>query len=177
MTILHIIIDGYNLIRQSPTLSRIDSRDLQKGREVLLNRLAAYRRAKPHAVTVVFDGADAPSYYQHRDRVGGVDVRFSGPGEIADTVIRQLALQKREKALVVTSDREIVAFVESAGAAAISSREFEERMAQVLMMENPAGGGDEDESDAPWSGTTKKKGPGRKPSKKERRTRTRVDKL
>ncbi|MFZ5565332.1 MAG: NYN domain-containing protein [Thermodesulfobacteriota bacterium] len=176
MTTLHIIIDGYNLIRQSPTLSRIDSRDLQKGREVLLNRLAAYRRVRPHTVTVVFDGADAPAYYQHRDRVGGIDVRFSAPGQTADAVVRDLALAKREKALVVTSDREIVTAVEAAGAAAVSSREFEEHVNQALMMEAREGAGEED-ADVSWSGTTKKKGPGRRLSKKERRTRTRVGKL
>jgi len=32
---LHLIIDGYNLIRQSPYLADIDARDLEAGREAL----------------------------------------------------------------------------------------------------------------------------------------------
>jgi len=57
---LHLIIDGYNLIRQSLELSELDARDLALGREALLARLAAYRRARPaHLVTVIFDGREA----------------------------------------------------------------------------------------------------------------------
>lgn len=172
----HIIIDGYNLIRQSPTLSRIDQQNLQQGREALVTRLVAYKRIKAHTITVVFDGMDAPSYYQHRDRVGGIDVRFSGPGQTADSVIRKMTTEKREKALVVSSDRGITDFAQSAGAAIIGSREFEDRMSQAMMMD-AAGMADEETSDGPWTGTTKKKGPGRRLSKKERKSRTRVEKL
>ena len=37
---LHLIIDGYNLIRQSPWLSLLDARDLEEGREALLQSLS-----------------------------------------------------------------------------------------------------------------------------------------
>ncbi|MDY6831343.1 MAG: NYN domain-containing protein [Thermodesulfobacteriota bacterium] len=173
---LHIIIDGYNLIRQSPVLSRIDQQDLQQGREALLENLVSYKRIKAHAITVVFDGMDAPSYYSHRDRVGGIDVRFSGPGQTADSVIRKMAAEKREKALVVSSDRGITDFARSAGAAIIASREFEDRMAQAMMMD-AAGMAEEDGAFSPWSGTTKKKGPGHRLSKKQRKSRTKTEKL
>ena len=47
---LHLIIDGYNLIRQSAELSRIDRQDITAGRDALLGHLAGYRRLKtpPH---------------------------------------------------------------------------------------------------------------------------------
>ncbi|MCD4762468.1 MAG: NYN domain-containing protein, partial [Desulfobacterales bacterium] len=45
---LHIIIDGYNLIRQSTTLSDLDGQDIQLGREALLNMLVAYKKIKHH---------------------------------------------------------------------------------------------------------------------------------
>jgi len=54
----HIIIDGYNLIRQSCTLAAFDQKDLQLGREVLLDKLAAYKKIKHHKITVVFDAAN-----------------------------------------------------------------------------------------------------------------------
>ena len=53
---LHIIIDGYNLIRQSGQLSMLDMQDLQLGREALVDMLAAYKRFKAHRITVVCDG-------------------------------------------------------------------------------------------------------------------------
>ena len=47
---LHLIIDGYNLIRQSAHLAELDRRDLQQGREALVGALAAYRRIRRHRV-------------------------------------------------------------------------------------------------------------------------------
>jgi predicted RNA-binding protein with PIN domain len=41
---VHIVIDGYNLIRQSPTLSAIEHRSLEEGREALLQRLVSYKK-------------------------------------------------------------------------------------------------------------------------------------
>ncbi|NQT68664.1 MAG: NYN domain-containing protein, partial [Desulfobacteraceae bacterium] len=58
---IHIIIDGYNLIRQSNFFSTIDRRDMQLGRETLIETLAAYKGIKGHKITVVFDGAQAHS--------------------------------------------------------------------------------------------------------------------
>ena len=54
---IHIIIDGYNLIRQSTTLSALDQQDIMLGREALVDTLAAYRKIKHHRITVVFDGS------------------------------------------------------------------------------------------------------------------------
>jgi hypothetical protein len=73
---VHIIIDGYNLIRQSAELSPLDRIDLQQGREALLELLAAYKKIKRHHITVVFDGTDAYSLYRQRDQVKGIKVLF-----------------------------------------------------------------------------------------------------
>jgi predicted RNA-binding protein with PIN domain len=69
---IHIIIDGYNLIRQSNSLSDLDRQDIQLGREALLDMLAAYQRIKRHMITVVFDGTNAPPFSQHENRVKGI---------------------------------------------------------------------------------------------------------
>jgi len=60
---IHIIIDGYNLIRQSNSLSILDMQDIQLGREALVDMLAAYKKVKPHRITVVFDGTTAPPLF------------------------------------------------------------------------------------------------------------------
>jgi hypothetical protein len=59
---IHIIIDGYNLIRQSGYLSNLDLQDIQYGRQALIDMLAAYKKIKAHRITIVFDGTRAPQF-------------------------------------------------------------------------------------------------------------------
>jgi predicted RNA-binding protein with PIN domain len=171
---LHLIIDGYNLIRQSPELGRIDRRDITAGRTALLERLAAYRRLKPYPITVVFDGAGAPEATPERDRVKGVRVVFSRHGETADAVIARLARQDAERAIVVTSDRGLARLADAAGATVIDALEFEGRVAMALAL-----GGDEPRAEvAPERRvSTRKKGEGRRLPKKMRQTRKKAEKL
>jgi len=85
----HLLIDGYNLIRQSPELRRFDKKGLEQGREMLLKELLAYQRMKKHAMTVVFDGWIEGHFSESHARVGGIAVIFSRRGEKADEVIKR----------------------------------------------------------------------------------------
>jgi uncharacterized protein len=172
---LHIIIDGYNLIRQSNALSCLDQQDIQMGREALINSLASYKRIKGHRITVVFDGTDAEVFSQTRDQIKGIDIRFSRTGEQADAVIKRLAAQFGEKALVVTSDRDVADFAALKGATPISSPEFEERLMMAAYLEIK--GADDIQEDSGWNPTTRKKGPQRRLSKKDRRRKVKLRKL
>lgn len=171
---IHIIVDGYNLIRQSNTLSRLDDEDIQLGRDALIERLAAYRRSKHHKITVVFDGANAPPFSQHNRQTKGIKVKFSRNEESADTVIKRMVGREREKALVVSSDLAVVNFSASKGAATISSSEFEGKMEMAAYI--TAKGNEAEEQDG-WIPTTKKKGPSKRLSKKKRRDRIKIRKL
>ena len=91
---IHIIIDGYNLIRQSNRLSILDLQDIQLGRDALVDMLAAYKKVKSHRITVVFDGTRAPLFSQQRTRLKGITVIFSHKGESADTVIKKWPVKK-----------------------------------------------------------------------------------
>jgi predicted RNA-binding protein with PIN domain len=173
---IHIIIDGYNMIRQSPELGVIDQEDIQKGREALIALLAAYKKVKGHSITVVFDGMDAPLLSSRQDRIKGIRIKFSRPGESADAVIKRMAARNKEKAVIVTSDRDIMNFSASQGAAVIASPEFEDRV--LLARQAAAKGGDGvAEEETGWTPTTKKKGPRRRLSKKDRRSRIKAKKL
>jgi len=172
---IHIIIDGYNLIRQSPELAGMDRQDLQLGRDTLVDMLAAYKKLKPHKITVVFDGTAEPSLYGSRDRAKGIAIRYSHGGESADDVIRRMANRERAKALVVSSDREVMAAAESAGATVMDSAAFEEKMAMARYL-GLKGGGETSES-AGWVPTTRKKGPSRRLPKRKRRAKARTQKL
>jgi len=172
---IHIIIDGYNLIRQSPELAGLDRQDLQLGRDALVDMLVAYKKIKAHRITVVFDGSAGPTPYGQRDHVKGIAVRFSQGGESADDVIRRMARHEQAKALVVSSDREVMAAAESFGATVVESGAFEDKIAMAAYMDQK-GDGEVVESRG-WVPTTRKKGPRRRLSKRKRKTHARMRKL
>lgn len=171
---LHIIIDGYNLIRQSSQWSLLDMQDIELGREALLEALAEYKREKSHRITVVFDAAEAPSFIRENNIVCGVSVKFSRPGESADSVIKRMAAQLGQKALVVSSDRDITNYASRQGASIIESPDFEMKVSLAAYGET--GGGERDETTG-WSLTTKKKGPARRLPKQQRRNLSEIRKL
>jgi len=105
----------------------LDWADLEAGRDALLQELAAYRRARGHDITVVFDGREqgggsSPS------RAAGITLRYSRQGETADEVIGRLAAEGRERAVVVSSDRAVMGEARRHGAACLSSAEFLDRL-------------------------------------------------
>lgn len=171
---IHIIIDGYNLIRQSKSFGALDRQDLQLGREALLDMLSAYKRIKRHTITVVFDGTKAPTFSLHKDQIKGIKVKFSRRGEFADAVIKRMAAKLREKAMVVSSDLDVIHFSASKGSATIDSPGFEEKMAMAVYTDTK---GMESEEAVGWIPTTKKKGPGRRLSKRQRHSRVKIKKL
>ncbi|MBW2060099.1 MAG: NYN domain-containing protein [Deltaproteobacteria bacterium] len=172
---LHLIIDGYNFIRQSQSLSRQEARGLGFGREALLARLASYRRIKPHPVTVVFDAAEGPIQRQTAEKTRGIKVVYSSARETADQVIIRLARRMGSQAVVVSSDQALCQAVEAAGATAVSSPEFEERMEQASCSDKK--GVEEEEEDYQPSRSTRKKGPARRPSRAARRRKSRLSKI
>lgn len=171
---LHIIIDGYNLIRQTPRLASYDRQDIELGRQILIEELAHYKRTKHHRITVVFDGAQASLFSQSRDRISGIDIQFSRPEQTADTLIKKLAAKEKQKALVVSSDREIVEYAISHGAAVIRSQDFGEKIVSTARGQNNVSNSFDDKS---WNPSTKKKGPSRRLSKRERKNRLKISKL
>lgn len=172
---LHIVIDGYNLIRQSSRFATIEQQDLQSGREALVDALAEYKRVKHHAITIVFDGTKAPTGMPRKDRIKGINLRFSRMGETADTVIKRIAAREKQKLLVVTSDNEILNYAEAMGAAVISAPEFDERLIMTQYLDSKGGEFVDETKDRPFS--TKKKGPPRRLPKSKRRMVRRISKI
>ena len=166
---MHLIIDGYNVIRQSQELQLLDARELEAGREALLARLAAYRERHRHKITVVFDGWLGGAPNETRDRRQGMLIIYSRLGEKADAVIKRLLAADRQRAVVVTSDREIQAWAQGVGAAWITAGQFE--MQHLLAREGEAA---EESDDA---GRHLKKGPARRLPKAQRRRQQRLKKL
>jgi len=179
---MHIIIDGYNLIRQSETFRRFERQSLENGRQALLQQVSLYRKQKGHRITVVFDGWENGSPFEERDRQGGIAVVYSRRGEKADEVIKRMVLQKGEETVVVTSDRDIAGFVTRKGATALNSLEFEAVIIRTAMSATLSAAAGytpekEEEENSRESGGTRKKGPSRRLSRREKAALTRIKKL
>jgi predicted RNA-binding protein with PIN domain len=173
-----IIIDGYNLIRQSESLRHFERFSLEEGRKELLRRLSLFKRRRGHAVTVVFDGWISGSAREERHNEGGITVIYSKRGEKADEVIKRLAMKGGSALTVVTSDRNIADFISRRGGVAIASPEFEHRISIVETDSSFSEGMEYHEEMSDGHGTSrKKKGPSRRLSKKQRRAAARLRKL
>ena len=164
---MRILVDGYNVIRRLPELRAVERAEgLAAGREALCAHLRAYRRARGHAITVVFDGAGGTGASS-----GGLTVRFSRAGETADAVIARLLEAGGSGAVVVSSDTAVAAAARRAGAAAVTAEEFGARLEAVAI--GALKGAEEESPPAPAKG----KGPSRRLPKAERARRARMGKL
>ena len=105
-----ILIDGYNVIKNTPGLAAAERVSLETGRETLLGQVRAKYRHTPHAVIVVFDGAGTvestlpfPGFSRGR-------VVYTRRGETADDAIQRLAATESEcghTVVVVSDDAEV----------------------------------------------------------------------
>jgi uncharacterized protein len=172
---LHVIIDGYNFIRQSDDLRELDRQALEFGRDALIEKLAAYKRIKRHKITLVFDGSSRYFFPDATTSWKGVGIKFSRHGETADALIKKMVLREREKSMVVTSDRELLNFVGAQGASIIESGEFGEKLllAESMESQSPV----EDNGLPSGIKGTKKKGPARKLPRNQRKNIRRINKL
>ncbi len=166
----HLVIDGYNLIRRSGTLSQIDARNLERGRIALLQRLAHYRQSHGHSVTVVFDASNSTNMEIEKYRVAGIEVLYSAQGKSADEIIIRIARHFGSRVIIVTSDREILNAAKGSGCGCLTSDEFLKKMDPPSMTQT----NEERDQKHPmykkhkrW--ITKKKGPAKKLPKAKRR--------
>lgn len=93
-----ILVDGYNAIRRTEGLRAAETRGgLEAGREALLGWLASRYRATPHAVVVVFDGAEAAEREERRARWSRCRIVYTRAGTSADEVIARIAAEERTR--------------------------------------------------------------------------------
>ncbi|MEO5361539.1 MAG: NYN domain-containing protein [Nitrospirota bacterium] len=117
-----IIIDGYNIIGTY-------HKDLRAQRTKLIEDLSAYGRRKGflHNMTVVFDGLrDGANKTQ--TVIAGVTVIYSGRGESADDVIKEIIGRAGMKYIVITSDRAIASFAWSKDCTPVRSEDFSRKL-------------------------------------------------
>jgi predicted RNA-binding protein with PIN domain len=169
---MDLIIDGYNLLHVGRLPIALSANDLQRERERLIEQLSSYRQAKSCEITLVFDGWQAGWAAEKRERRKGIDLIFSRLGEKADDVIKRLVKEKGPGRIVITSDRDVARYAGKMGSAVIPSEQFRERMDRsFITVEKDT---EEGEDEQPG---IKRKGPSRRLSKKEKRSRAALKKL
>ncbi|MGV8058319.1 MAG: NYN domain-containing protein [Smithellaceae bacterium] len=174
---MHIIIDGYNLIRQSDCLRRHEKQSLEAGRRALILRLAEYKRKKGHQITVVFDGWEKGSAMEERDRQENIGIIYSRRGEKADDVIKRLADNSSEETVIISSDREIASYVTRHGKTALSSTEFEMLMLKAITESAARNFAAGKEADDEIDRHSSKKGPAKRLPRTRRHAQTKIKKL
>ena len=172
---MQILIDGYNLIRQSDVLRRYELHSLEAGRRALMSKLSEYKRKKGHKITVVFDGWRGGSTEEERDRHGNIEIIYSRHGEKADDVIKRITAQTTDETIVVSSDREIALYTTRQGKTALSSLEFEAIMNRAISPSLNQKYASDDDNDR--AGRRKKKGPARRLPRARRQTQKKIKKL
>ena len=167
---MHLVIDGYNLLHVSRSLTHLSPIQLQRERERLIDQLSAYQELRPCRITVVFDGWQGGWATEKRESQKRVEVIYSKLGEKADEVIKRLVKEEGAGVIVITSDRDIARFAERMAVSVIPSDQFQEKMeiSEEKFEENL-------EEDVGLG--VKQKGPSRRISKKEKRARAALKKL
>jgi predicted RNA-binding protein with PIN domain len=173
---MHILIDGYNLIRQSVNLKRFERQSLEVGRNALIEWLADYGRRKGHRITVVFDGWENGQPQEERDYSCGISIIYSSRGVKADDVLKRITAATDEEILVVSSDREIASYATRRCKATLSSAEFESivnKQSSTSADNEIMSQKDEEENSRP----TSKKGQAHKLSRAQRQAQSKIRKL
>ena len=169
---MYLIIDGYNLLHSGRTLVKLNSIELQWERERLIQRLSLYRQARPSEIIVVFDGWQGGWSTEKREKKKGMELIFSRVGEKADEVIKRLIREKGSGVVVITSDREIAKYAGRLSVPVIPSDQFQEKLERFTFQPEK-----EIEVDDEEERGFKRKGPSRRPSKKEKRLKLALKKL
>ncbi len=129
-----LLIDGFNLIYKFPELeSFMYYGQLNKAREGLLEILRDYQKIRKGGITVVYDGKKEPSIEIRSERIGSIDVYYSLDYS-ADYLIKQFIKKDMNPKMitVVTSDKDIIFYVNRFGAKNITSEKFAEHVKSVF---------------------------------------------
>ena len=127
---MSLLIDGFNLIYKFPDLeAMMYYNQLNSARSGLLNKLKEYQSIKKISMSVVFDGKKDKSVETAKERVGKIDVFYSLDYS-ADYLIKQFIKKDVNPKMitVVTSDKDIIFYINRFGAKNITSERFADMM-------------------------------------------------
>lgn len=169
------IIDGFNLIRQSRDLANVENKKFEQAQLELIARLREFAELSGEKILCVFDHGGSVEFHRTEEYFGPVTAIYTRGGEIADEVIIELAREKKQAAIVVSSDRMVAEGSRKAGASAMSASEFDRILFRIHHGQS-LNGRENDEGFDPKKGT-QKKGPSHRRAKKDRKVYSKLKKL
>lgn len=124
------LIDGNNFLGFSYPLHFKDPGTKNK----LIRKLLIFQKATRAKIILVFDGAPPPDFLKEKNVKKKFQIIYPAYGQNADTVIKEIIDGQKDmkKFFVVSSDREIKNFARLKGAKALSSKEFNVKLKQIL---------------------------------------------
>lgn len=129
-----LLIDGFNLIYKFPELEEyMYRRMLPNAMSGLLDILKEYREIKKTHIRVVFDGKKEVSSNIKREKSGSIDVYYSLDFS-ADFLIKEFIKKDPNPKMttVVTSDNDILFYVNRFKAKTITSEKFAEHVIKTI---------------------------------------------
>ncbi len=125
-----LLIDGFNLIYKFPDLeAMMYMGQLNTARAGLLEKLKEFQKIKKTAISVVFDGKKDKTIETSSERIGKIDIYYSLDYS-ADYLIKQFIKKDLNPKMttVITSDKDIIFFINRFGAKNITSEKFAESL-------------------------------------------------
>ncbi len=102
---MRYLIDGYNLLHATGHLSgKAGLHGLERARQVLLSRLAAFTKTGAGEATVVFDASRAPPAVEPEQDYQGVHVSYTLDGSADDRIEELIRADSAPRSLTVVSD-------------------------------------------------------------------------
>ena len=120
----HYLIDGYNVIHSIPSLHKTLLHDAETSRELLIYSVSQLTHLKKIRCSIVFDGT-APEVTRKQSLHAPVHVLYSFPLS-ADKKIKDMIEQSKHRStlVVISSDREILAFAKTHSCETHTSKYF-----------------------------------------------------
>jgi len=121
-----IIIDGFNLIYKFPDFETMMYRgELENAMNGLVHIMKEYQQIKKEHIKIIFDGKKKPADNTRKEKNGNIDIYYSHDYS-ADYIIKEFVKKdpNPKMATVITSDKEIIFYVNRFKAKVITSEDY-----------------------------------------------------
>lgn len=129
----YVLIDGYNLIFSSESLSDMANSNMDAARDSLIDWIVDYKAYVEEEIILVFDAYRVKGHKTEIIKEKNIYVVYTKEAETADQYIEKTAHEMNDKydIVVVTSDRIEQIIIRTKGSVLLSSREFLKEMERV----------------------------------------------
>lgn len=131
---MQLIVDGFNLIYKFPDLEALMYiSQLQAAEKGLIEKLKIYQQITNDKIRVIFDGKKNINDTTESEKSGKIIINYSHDYS-ADFLIKELVKQDKNPRMltVITSDKDILFYINRFNAKHITSEDFAKKYASVI---------------------------------------------